>query len=364
MKGKCAFVLRAALAAALLLFLVLSPAPLARGVGLDRYRAFFEKPATEWYGRITIWHIVEFKPYQGSGTKFLRDRAEAFCTSRPGVHFEVIGMTAEKALERLARGETPDGYSFPSGFLYPERLQPMTADGAPKLRAGVPAAAWEGTLYALPYLQSCHVLLVNTQLLYEAGLEMPKSFDASLLRAALALRAKTPQLAMPETLAAERGLSGALAEYADFTAGKAMLAVSDLRAYGALQRAEEQNLLVEALPVPGFFPLVQYLGAARDTDEKRAALIAAFAQTLLTQDEQRRLPALGALPVAAETGELAYSEPALAACLAALPETRAPEPFLYERHRAALAEDARAALSGEAAAKAAFFERLSVVLGG
>lgn len=362
MKQKLLRCLRALLSVLVVLFLVVSPRFLVQAVRIDRYRAFFEREKADWHGVITIWHIVGFSPYQGSGSRYLEARAEAFAKSRPGVTVKVIGMSPAHYQELTARGQKPDAYSFPAGFLYQEQLRSLDLD-LPSLTGGVRAAEADGKLYAAPYCMSAYALLMNTQLLFAAGLDVPEAPDALFLQQALDRGGKTPQLAMPPVLAAEAGLTGTLADYADFKAGKVMLAVADLRAYGNLTRNQDGNLLFEAAAYPGYTELVQYLGAAKDTDDKRAALIAEFIGTLLSDPEQQRLPEVGYLPVAAGVPDVVYADPVLKECYEAQKKLRSPDPFQLERHGGALLADAEAALTGDAAAKAAFQKRLLVVLG-
>ena len=103
--------LRAVRPALLLLiaaFLVFAPPYLLRGLSQDYVHAVFEPEPITWRGVLKVWHIVEFRTYQGSVTSHLSARVEAFSKSHPGVFFEVTGMTAEEFAERYARGERPD----------------------------------------------------------------------------------------------------------------------------------------------------------------------------------------------------------------------------------------------------------------
>ncbi len=353
-------VLRALLALAIAAFLLFSPRFLLEGLSQDYTHGIFELEEPEWEGIIELWHIVDFKAYQGSVTRYLAARTEAFCKAHPGVFIEVTGMTVEAFAERYARGDRPDAYSFPGGLLYREQLRPLPAeiDGLAALRPGLRAAEAEGTVYAAPYLMSGYFLLVNTQNALFSSARPPASPEEVDLQAAM----DGGDLEAPAVYAALLGLSGSLAEAGAFRAGKAACQVADARALGDLQRAQEGNLLFAALPMTQYTDQVQYLGAAADTDDTRAAIIAALCDFLLQDEEQAQLPALGALPVT--NAEVAYAERLLADWNAACTTIAVPDPFLYQRHRDALEADALRALAGEAGAADAFSERLSVVLGG
>ena len=97
-------VLRALLALAIAAFLLFSPRFLLEGLSQDYTHGIFELEEPEWEGIIELWHIVDFKAYQGSVTRYLAARTEAFCKAHPGVFIEVTGMTVEAFAERYARG--------------------------------------------------------------------------------------------------------------------------------------------------------------------------------------------------------------------------------------------------------------------
>lgn len=354
--------LRAVRPALLLLiaaFLVFAPPYLLRGLSQDYVHAVFEPEPITWRGVLKVWHIVEFRTYQGSVTSHLSARVEAFSKSHPGVFFEVTGMTAEEFAERYARGERPDVYSFPCGLLYREQLQalPEAPEALSTLRPGLSAATADGAVYAVPYLMSGYFLLMNTQRPFLAGARPPAAPEEADLQAAL----DAGELAIPAVQAALLGLTGAPGETADFSAGKLAYAVADARALGDLQRATGGNVLLSALPVTGYTEQVQYLAAAAETDETRCAIVLELADFLLSGDEQARLASLGAFPVVTEA-QTAYAEHLLTDWQAACGDIAAPDPFLYQRHREALEADALRALAGEAGGADAFSERFQVVL--
>lgn len=363
MKGRLITLVRVVLSLGIAAFLALSPRWLAANSAVDHYRAFYEKPAPDWYGVVELWHIVGFRTYQGSVTDFLQARANKYCDSHPGVHIKVTGMSLARYEELLARGLLPDGYSFPAGLLYREQLQPIAPE-TPVYAANLQNAVAEGETYAVPYLLSAYVVMTNAQLAPEAGPGTAGAPDAASLAAALHADEGESQLSMPPVLAAEAGFAGAPAAYERFSAGKLAYAVADLRALGDIERRTKEQLLVSAAPYAGFCDLVQYLGAARGTDARRAAILSDFFAFLLSQEEQALLPSLGALPVIRDVPDAQYAARILTACFESRDALRVPDALAYQQQRDALESDALRALANEPGGADSFYERLSVVMGG
>lgn len=364
-----ATVLRAIATAGILAFLALSPKWLLAQLARQRYVEFLEKPPAEWHGQITLWHIADFRVYQGSVTDYLQARADAYCKRHTGVHIDVLGLTVKRYNDRIQRGEFPDMYSFPSGLMYCEQLGAIDP-ALPKFRGALAPAGADKVIYAVPYLTSGYLLAINTALATKYRLELPGSEGAdlepvvALFQSALAADAKTPQLHMPPVLAARMGLVGTLATLEQFQSGQTALAVLDARTYGDLIRSQKTNLPLEAVPVTNYTEAVQYLAAARGVDETRAGIIADFIAYLLSDGEQQRLSSLGALPVTALETAPEYTDEQLEKLYEAYESPAVPEPFAYQRHREQLVEEATAALTGDAGSRVSFSERMQVVENG
>lgn len=366
--SKWARALRVPVTAGLLAFLALSPSWLNEQLSRRRYTEFLEPPKAEWHGRVELWHVAEFRVYQGSVTDYLQARADAYCKRHVGVHIDVVGLTVKRYNDRIARGSFPDAYSFPSGLVYREQLAPISP-ALPDLRGALAPACADGQIYAVPYLVSGYFLVANTRLLPGYGLALPEvpteAALGALLQAALDVPdAPVPQLCMPSVLAARMGLVGTLATAEQFTAGQTALGVLDARALGDILRSQKGALSVEAIPVTSYTDEVQYLAAARQADEKKAAVVADFLAFLLTEGEQRRLSALGALGVTKLASAPVYTEELLTTLYAAYETPAIPDPFAYQRHRQALEEEALWALCGDPAAIASFSRRMQVVENG
>ncbi|MEE0766020.1 MAG: hypothetical protein UIK34_00550, partial [Christensenellales bacterium] len=136
-------------------------------------------------GIITLWHIVDFKPYAGSLGTWLSDRAATFEKRHFGVFMNVTAMTVEECAARMERGERADVYSFPMGWGYMERFAPL-----PELETAVkPALAGtgsqDGTAYGVPYAMSGYFLLINSRLEQEKGVTLSEGdWQAGLQEAA------------------------------------------------------------------------------------------------------------------------------------------------------------------------------------
>lgn len=351
--------LRSLLLLLMLAFLALSPGWLVKNLARNPYLEWHEKTPPSWQGRITLWHIASFRTYQGKVTEHLKKRAYAYCKQHYNVHIDVTGLTVEQYLERTARGEFPDAYSFQTGLLYREQLRNFTPDTG-RLLPNVPPAQAEGRVYAVPYLMSGYFLAGNTQLMANRGVSLPKEADPALLQE-LTDACGDPVLSMPPVLAARAGLVCSLLPEEDFLSGKGMLALLDARKLGDLNRAAGQNMALETLPWPAYTDEVFYIGPAKTADDGQAAALADFADFLLSDGEQARLTALGAMPVTKAPPDTAFSEPLLSAYYQSLTETVVPEPFSYQRNKEALHAEAAAAVAGDAFAASSFFERMQVV---
>ncbi len=360
-------ILRIVTTLALLAFLVVSPGWLIENLARDAPLELFTKPTPAWHGRIEIWHVAEFRVYQGSVTDYLQTRADAYCKGHPGVHIDVVGLTPKRYNDRLARGAFPDVYSFPSGLVYREQLQQMDL-ALPTFSGSLDAARADGNVYAVPYLMSGYLLAANDAALTGNRLVLPETPDeaalTALLQSAMDMDTKTPLVYAPPVVAARLGLTGELASTEDFMAGRTALSVVDARELGDALRSDKANLSLTVLPFVSYSSQVLYLGVAKDADAAKAAAAADFAAYLLTEPEQQRLSSLGALPVTTLETPPIYTEEALDSLAAAYFAPVVPEPFAYQRHREQLTADAWLALTGDPAGKAGFFERMQVVENG
>ena len=300
--------LRAAVALLILAFLVRTGPTVGEAAGDSFYVKNRQPPEPIYEGTVTLYHVVTCRTYQGSVTAFLQERAEAFNRQHFGVRIAVEGMGEQDFFERLSYGRRADMYSFFSGVLYEELLQPAAFTSETALRPGLAVTA-----YAAPWLFSGYVLA-------EGGGSSPV--------AALANRAPTP--------------------------------VMDLRAWGDLQRSGEGR--GEASFAGPFTDQVCYMGVDRNTSPERAEWCLKFYDFLLSEPVQRMLPALGAFSVRTDT-PCPYGDGLLVKLDRSYETVTVPDPFRYHVHRTKLLEEAEAALKGDEAAKNNFFQRLAIVIG-
>ena len=351
----------------ILLYLVLAPPWIRAGLSKDPVGTVFVQEEPAWYGIIDIWHIASFKPYVGSLTTFLAERAAAFEKDHPGIHIRITGMTEEQFSQRIDRGDFPDAYSFAAGLLYEEQLSPFSPDLPALLPAARPAETERG-LFAVPYCISGYSLAVNSQLLYQAGLELPEEGDTagelSFLQQALTGSGKASGLFAPAILSGKLGLTGTLSSREDFLGGKVLAALCDQYTVGAVARNDRLNLPLEARPFLACTDLVQYIGPARGADDPHRAAIAAFTAYLLTEPVQQRLGRLGLMPVVAVEEGMVFSDPLPEAFYQGYADILTPDPFRYQANRDALQAEAERRLSGDQSGLAGFEERFLVVFGG
>lgn len=311
-------------------------------------------------GIITLWHIVGFKPYQGSLGTWLSDRAAALEKKHFGVFINVTAMTPEEFEERLLRGERADAYSFPMGWGYVERFQPLPDIKAELLPALDGTGTQEGEIFAVPYTISGYLLLANSRLEQEKNISLSEETWREDLQTAVDTLTYTYGkrnrqrygMAGSELQAAMMGLECKVPGYDLFKSGDAALAIGDIRDAGDLDRlqAAGKGFTYRAWPAGSYTDLVQYLAVARDTDKAKLPYIASYFELILREDHQASLIDLGLLPVVRLTEEKVVQIDIVAAVQAALAQPEIPNAFLYQRYHDELLALARRALSGDAPA--------------
>ncbi|HWR23940.1 MAG TPA: hypothetical protein VN366_10760 [Feifaniaceae bacterium] len=306
--------LRAVVAVALIAFLVLSPPRLLEALGHDYYKEWLSGTREDWNGVITLWHVVGFKPAQGSITAYIESVAAKYEKEHKGIYIEVLGLAPEAAAERLSRGERPHLWSFPAGGLDLNELKTL-AVSAPAFAGDLKTLAAEDGTRALPFLYSGYFLLGNTVLIQELGLAWPESNDPDVLRETLqaAMDARSTgrygAVCAPEHIARRLWLKGALAQDGDFKAGQVPFLIGDARAFGDLTRKMATGgFTFDAMPLGGYTDLVQYLGVDKSASGGYSDHGQAFLQLLLEPNAQAKLTSLGALPAVAHTEKLLYAD--------------------------------------------------------
>lgn len=356
-------------------YLVFMPPYIESGLKQDPYSEWVMPEDEGYTGIITVWHIVEFRPYAGSVGTWLSERGKELEKKHYGVYVEVLAMSAAECEARFARGESADMYSFPMGWGYAERFIPLE-QGFSGLKEGLAETGMqEGTTYAVPFLMSGYTLLSNTRLLQEKKLMLPDSgINAAWLNEAATTltyetgrskKTKYQGLSGSAVAAALFGAAVPVADYSVFQAQRAGLAVAELRAAGDMTRLQGagKGFAFEEAPLFNYTDLVQYLGVARGIDERKLPYAYGFLELALSQKAQKSLSPLGAFPVT-EVPDLSYEIPIVAKVYALLKEPVVPNAFLYQRYKDALLEAASRTLLGEEAGKRELLARLKELVNG
>jgi hypothetical protein len=322
-------------------------------------------------GIITLWHIVGFKPYEGSAGSWLIGWTKKFERRYSGVFIEVLSMTPEEAEQRLARGEKPDMYSFPLGWSYPDRFKKLDSGDRAFIGNLDACGMAEGDCYAVPFMTSGYMLLINTEFAQEQSFSMPKKAEEInslwLNEAQKSLsfqkgrkKARIEGLASAPEIAAYLGIGSETADPEAFKSKNAAMVISDLRFAGDISRALEEGngFLFEAYPLTSYTDLVQLLAVARDTDEEKAVYAAKFINLILDEKTQASLVKEGVFPVIAlaEKPEEMPKLPSMAAGY--LDDPVVPNAFLYQRYKDELKEAAIRALKGDVSGRKDFDGRM------
>ncbi len=152
---------------AVLALLVLLPRTIGQ---LSDSESLFDSllPKKEPYiGMITIWHVVGFRPFTGSLSRWLVSYAEKLEKKHPGVYFDVIALTVSEADKRIANGELPDLISFPAGYISCSMLERLDQDFPYDVSTGCA----DGSIYAAPYAASCDLVVYYTDEISEGELD-------------------------------------------------------------------------------------------------------------------------------------------------------------------------------------------------
>lgn len=334
----------AAMTLAIIAFMALSPGYIAahRQNLTQQHR---QQSDESYQGIISLWHIVGFKPYQGSVGAWLEKAAAALEKKHKGVYFEVQSMTLADYEARRERGEKADMYSFPLGWEYIEELQPVDL-AMPAMRGNLAdSCRYNGGLYGIPYAASGYVLAVNSRIMQEKGL------DTDMLRGMI--RSGEARASGDEIIACIYGAKGELGDEEDFSGEKSWAAFIDARAAGDMERKVQagKGFPFEALPCTNYTNLVQYLGIGGGAEEEKRGYILEFMQYALSEDKQRSLMELGLIPAIAAEEQPESETPAVGAIYENSGQLTAPQCFLYAAYEDQLCGSAKKALSGDENAK-------------
>jgi|AGTN01.2.fsa_nt_gi hypothetical protein len=278
--------------------------------------------AVPYKGILTLWHITLWRTGGSSFEAFLSKRIREFEADYAYAFIKLKSLTAAEAAQALEAGETPDLISYPLGLNIGVALQKLPPAGT--ILPGTDKAAW-------PYTCGGYCMLVNTDLLAQQGVSIPESgwglrpealldaaqygacFDAETGKSALPAlalhqypRSEEPSYSTwgePEPPDAMLSLKPeALDAGLDaFLAGEAAVLIASHRQLFEARQAyiQGEGPAFFAYAIGGYTDMVQMIGVAACGDEKKLSACTAFAQRLLSGSSQRKLEALGTLPVVA-----------------------------------------------------------------
>jgi len=276
--------------------------------------------AAPYKGILTLWHITGWRTGGSSFESYLNARIKGFETSYAYAFIELESLTTEEAAEALAAGETPDLISYPYG----QNPGVELADLPPTDTIVHPKDE-----NAYPYACGGYCVLVNTDLLTQQDAETPESGwgirPETLIEAAAYGAAfddeqgccALPALALHEFPESDEPSYSAWGEPAppDALLSLAPQSLSDgldafLKGEAAVLIASQRQLYEAtkafmegdgpqffSYAIGGYTDMVQMIGVAETDNEKKRAACTTFAQGLLTGSAQRKLEALGVLPV-------------------------------------------------------------------
>lgn len=316
-------ILRTILCIGMICFLVFSPKTLVEGAHKSFTDVRFVRKETAYHGSIALYHIVRQRPYCGSLTQWLKERAAAYEKKHKGTYIEIEGMDEAHFYERLDNGRKPDAYSFFSGTLYPDLLKSIN-DLLFPYREGL-----FQTDRCLPYCYSGYCRLIRNP--DSAG---NKTFFVNDI---LATRMQA-------------GKDDASEENAD-------VLYLDLRRAGDLMRYKDGFALAVIEPIDNFSDAVCWIGIDRDADDAKAAVIVDFILFLLEPESQQTLNALGLLSVRSDVKNQP-PEPALKRVFRMYESVSTVDPFRWHAVYDVLSEDAALSRGGDPDAYERFTIRL------
>ena len=318
--------LRIVCSLALVVFLLFSPAALIKGAQTSFTDARFVQKEKGYQGTIVLYHIVRQRPYTGSLTKWLTDRAEAYEKKHRGTHIAVEGMDEAAFSERLEYGRGADAYSFFSGSVYEDLLKPVSVFETP-YRDGL-----FQTDRCVPYAYSGYVKLIRSD---RNGTSAYYGSDLTAAR-----------------LGAGRD---------DAPEEKADVLFLDLRRAGDLIRYKDGFAASELEPIDNYTDAICWLGIDRNADEQKVEALTDFFAYLQSPDVQQTVNTLGMLSVRKDVRDTP-PEALLKPIYKTYATVKTVDPFRYQQMYDSLLADAVSAREGDADAALRFASRMEEVL--
>ncbi len=265
-------VLELVIAAAIIFYLVLMPVKITSHLERNAYNKILKPDMPEETFILTIWHIVDFKPYTGSLGSFFNAYCVDFEKVNNGIFAESTAMTLEEYNERTARGESADIYSFPLSIMNDMDLLCYEAGEHEFLFDTEEYGIVNGERSAIPYALSGSFLVGNSELMQKNNID----FTADNI----------------ESLSVSAG------DNESFLEKKESLTVMDAGTLGATERKYEagKGFRIEALPLESSARLIQLIGISEKiADEKKEAAVS-YVEGICESKRIEKLCALGMIP--------------------------------------------------------------------
>ncbi len=311
-----------------------------------------------YQGIITVWHIVGFKPYQGSLGAWVSDVAAQLEKKHSGVYFEVDSITLEEYEARIARGEQPDVFSYPLGSVYAEQLMELSID-LPTFRGNLGnVGCYDSRLYSVPYTASGYLTVHNQRLMQEMGMDADNILDV--------LKSGNISAAGNTVQACIYGITGELMNEEDFLNEKAVSAFVDARAVGDLGRKVQngKGFPFEISSCCNYTDLVQLIGANTNTSAEKMPYIYELMELCLNEEHQKKLMNIGLMPAILDIEIKKAETEAVEQLFKELENIAAPNNFLYKTYEDQLELSAVEAMRGSASAKKDLELRLTELVRG
>lgn len=313
-----------------------------------------EQPSEGYQGIISLWHIVEFKPYRGSLGSWVSDIAKQFEKEHRGVYIEVESITLEECSERIGRGERADVYSFPIGWAYPEDIMEIDIGDLPEFKGNLgECGKYDGKSFAYPYAASGYVLTVNQRLMQEQQISDGEALREGILNGEITSAGNAVAFAI-------YGGSGNLMNEEDFLNEKAMVLFDDGRAAGDMGRKVQQGKGFPYITYEfsNYSDLVQCMGVDDTTAAEKIPCICEFIRLVYAEESQAGLNKLGLVGAIEMNTSFRAETETEEQLFAELENIAAPNAFMFKSYRDQLKLSAGAAAAGDADAKKDFDLRM------
>lgn len=269
------------------LFIIYLPRYASDDLHRNRFNEWLMHEDEAFSGSITIWHIVEFKPYVGSLGNLLKGAAGVIEKKHFGVYVNVEAISVEEAKRRMTDGRYPDAFSFPAGFCDETMLLSLdsgTVEQFEELTYCIKGMV-NSNLYALPYAASCRLFL------YYPSKYTPGDMDIS--NSNNVLGANDAVIDPQDIELAEQN------SFEDFRKGKVDFCIADARAAGDLQRSvlTDKAEYFEAIPFENRTELVQYFGIYNGCPEEKITYITEFFASIYSKRNRADICELGLYPI-------------------------------------------------------------------